>query len=179
MAILKMARMGHPVLRQAAKRVEDPTAPEIQRLVRDMIETMDDADGTGLAAPQVHVPLRVVVFYVARDRQNEEEEEGQGGLEVPLTVLVNPELEPLTEEQSLGPEACLSLPGLAGQVPRFTRVRYSGVTPLGEPIEREAEGFHARVVQHEFDHLDGFLYPQRMSDLATLTFTSEIGRGVE
>ena len=174
MAILKIARMGHPVLRRRAAAVEDPTAPEIHRLVQDMLETMDDAGGTGLAAPQVHVPLRVAVFFVAGRRAAAED--GVSRADVPLTVLVNPEIEPLTEETALGPEACLSVPGLVGQVPRWTRIRYRGLSLDGTLLEREAEGFHARVVQHECDHLDGVLYPQRMTDLSLLAFTSEIGR---
>ncbi len=180
MAILKIARMGHPVLAAPARSVEDPSAPGLRHLVRDMIETMADADGTGLAAPQVHVPLRVVVFFVAAARAEGGDEAG-GGVEshaVPLTVLINPEVEPLTEEMVSGVEGCLSVPGLIGQVPRYTRVRYSGITLEGERLVREAEGFHARVVQHECDHLDGILYPQRMTDLKTLVFASEAGRGL-
>ncbi|WP_282606656.1 peptide deformylase [Pelagibius sp. Alg239-R121] len=189
MALLKIARMGHPVLKQRAEEVSDPTAPEIRHLVADMIETMQDANGTGLAAPQVHIPLRVVVFYVnaaraARedagdelDSQESDDDSGESG--VPLTVLINPELEFLTEEQSIGWEGCLSVPGLAGQVPRWTALRYSAFDLEGRRFERTARGFHARVVQHECDHLDGVLYPQRMIDLSTLTFTSEIGAANE
>jgi peptide deformylase len=182
MAILKIARMGHPVLRRRAAPVEDPTDPEIRRLVADMLETMEDAEGTGLAAPQVHVPRRVVVFYVAAERAARAETGAAGveaaaaddGLAVPLTVLINPVVEPLTGETALGWEACLSVPDLAGQVPRYTAVRYRGLGLDGREILREARGFHARVVQHECDHLDGVLYPQRMTDLSTLTFTSEL-----
>lgn len=180
MAILKIARMGHPVLRGKAAPVADPTAPEIGRLVEDMLDTMEDAGGTGLAAPQVHVPLRLVVFFVAGRRAALEDGllgEGSGREDVPLTVLVNPEIEPLTAETAVGPEACLSVPGLVGQVPRFTRILYRGLTLDGARLEREAVGFHARVVQHECDHLDGLLYPQRMTDLSLLAFTSEVGRG--
>lgn len=176
MAILKIARMGHPVLRRQAAPVADPTAPEIAALVRDMLETMEDAGGTGLAAPQVHVPLRVVVFFVSGRRAAAEGGPESADREVPLTVLVNPEVEALTGETALGPEACLSVPGLMGQVPRATRIRYRGLTLEGGRLEREAEGFHARVVQHECDHLDGILYPQRMTDLSLLAFTSEAGR---
>jgi len=183
MAILKIARMGHPVLRRPAAPVPDPTAPQIRHLVRDMLETMEDAGGTGLAAPQVHVPLRVVIFFVAGRRAALEDGEAgtvDGGREdVPLTVLINPEIEPLTEDEALGPEACLSVPGLVGQVPRWTRIRYRGLDLDGQAIEREAAGFHARVVQHECDHLDGILYPQRMTDLSRLAFTSEIGRTLD
>ena len=188
MAILKIARMGHPVLARPARAVEDPGAPEIARLVQDMLETMADASGTGLAAPQVYVPLRVVMFFVDRRRAEAEDGEGTGGAGpevegadetflVPLTVLVNPVVEPLGEETVTGIEGCLSVPGLAGQVARHRRVRYRGLTLAGETLEREAEGLHARVVQHECDHLDGILYPQRMTDLSTLVFTSEIGKG--
>lgn len=169
MAILKIARMGHPVLRGQARDVADPTAPEIGALVRDMLETMEDADGAGLAAPQVHVPLRLVIFHVAAERGEAEDEEA-----VPLTILINPVITPLTEEKELDWEGCLSVPGLVGAVPRFTRIRYQGVDPDGGQIDRIAEGFHARVVQHECDHLDGILYPQRMTDLALLMFREEM-----
>ena len=172
MAILKIARMGHPVLRRAADPVPDPTAPEIRRLVADMIETMRDAPGTGLAAPQVHVPLRVVVFEVAETRA-----EREGGGPVPLTALVNPVIEPLGDEAALGWEGCLSVPGLAGMVPRYSRIRYRATTPEGEAIDRVSEGFHDRVVQHECDHLDGILYPQRMTDLSLLVFADELRHG--
>ncbi len=172
MAILKIARMGHPVLRRRADPVGDPTAPEIRRLAGDMLETMRDAPGTGLAAPQVHVPLRVVVFEVAAPRA-----EREGAAAVPLTVMVNPEIEPLDDAKALGWEGCLSVPGLAGMVPRFERIRYRFQTLDGETVERSAEGFHARVVQHECDHLDGILYPQRMTDLSLLVFAEELRHG--
>jgi peptide deformylase len=171
MAILKIARMGHPVLRRPADPVPDPRAPEIRSLVADMIETMADANGAGLAAPQVHVPLRVVVFHVPEERARRENEEP-----APLTVLINPEIVPLADDKIEGWEACLSVPGLAGKVPRYSRIRYSGLTPEGGLIEREVQGFHARVVQHECDHLDGILYPQRMADLSTLVFVVHMGR---
>lgn len=172
MAILKIARMGHPVLRQIAQEVPDPTLPGIKRLVADMEETMRDAPGTGLAAPQVHVPLRVVLFEVQESRAEREHAES-----VPLTVLINPVIEPLTDEKTPGWEGCLSVPGLAGMVPRYTRIRYSAQTLDGGRIDRVAEGFHARVVQHECDHLDGILYPQRMTDLSLLVFADELRHG--
>lgn len=175
MAILKIARMGHPVLGRPAAPVGDPTAPEVHRLIVDMLETMEDANGTGLAAPQVHVPARIVAFFVSGERARREDGTETAVDDVPLTVLINPQIEVLSEERALGWEACLSVPGLMGQVPRYTAVRYRGLTPKGEEIVREASGFHARVVQHECDHLDGILYPQRMTDLATLIFASEIG----
>jgi peptide deformylase len=183
MAILKIARMGHPVLRQVASLIEDPGAPEIRRLVADMLETMHDAQGTGLAAPQVYVPKRLVIFSVSCARAERAAEENADGEEVseedaeeevPLTVLINPVVEPLSEEMAEGWEACLSVPDLAGKVPRYTAVRYRGLGLNGGEIVREATGFHARVVQHECDHLDGILYPQRMRDLSTLMFTSEM-----
>ena len=172
MAILKIAKMGHPVLAQPAQPVPDPTAPEVRQLVSNMLETMEDAGGTGLAAPQVHVPLRVMIFEVDGDRASREDDAETGG--VPLTVLINPEIEPLSQEMSLGWEACLSVPGLAGMVPRYDRILYRGLAPDGSQIAREAIGFHARVVQHEVDHLEGILYPQLMTDLKTLVFSSEL-----
>jgi len=164
MAILKIARMGHPALRRPAQPVADPTAPGIRQLVADMMETLADVGGRGLAAPQVHVPLRLVIFHVP------EREDDLG----PLSVLANPVIEPLSDAMEDGWEGCLSVPGLRGVVPRHTRIRYSGIAPTGERIERVAEGFHARVVQHECDHLDGILYPMRMTDLSRLVFESEM-----
>lgn len=171
MAILKIARMGHPVLARPAASVPDPGAPDVCCLVADMVETMEDAQGAGLAAPQVHVPLRIAIFSVPAARQAREEGGGDG---VPLTVLINPRVEPLDETLVSGWEGCLSVPGLSGLVPRYARVRYRGLDLDGGEIDREAEGFHARVVQHECDHLDGILYPQRMRDLSKLIFTSEL-----
>lgn len=173
MAILKIARMGHPILRQVAEPVQDPTAPQVHALIRNMIETMQDADGAGLAAPQVHVPRRVIIFHVPEERAGETEESAP----IPLTVLINPEIEPLTDETKLGWEGCLSVPGLIGAVHRFTKIRYSGFAPDGSRIERVAEDFHARVVQHECDHLDGILYPQRMTDMSLLIFQEELRHG--
>ncbi|MSO65776.1 MAG: peptide deformylase [Alphaproteobacteria bacterium] len=167
MAILKIARMGHPVLQRVADPVPDPTAPEISRLVQDMIETMVDAEGLGLAAPQVHVPLRLVIFHVPPARADDDHDE------MPLSVLINPEIEPLAAASGSGWEGCLSVPGLRGRVSRFAQIRYRGVDLKGEPIDRVAEGMHARVVQHECDHLDGVLYPMRMTDLRDLVFESE------
>lgn len=182
MAILKIARMGHPALLRRSEEVADPTAPEIKQLVADMIETMDDANGRGLAANQVHVNQRVVVFRPPADPpggDGEEEEEAspedgeEEDEEEEVLALVNPEIEVLDEELVEGWEGCLSVPELRGVVPRFARIRYSGTTPDGERIEREVGGYHARVVQHEFDHLDGILYPMRMEDLGLLVFDSE------
>lgn len=181
MAILKIARMGHPVLKQVAAPVGDPKSTEIGQLIQDMIDTLADAAGAGLAAPQVHVPLRLVMFHVPAARAQEEDGEAAGEETggCPFTVLINPEIEALSEDMVEGVEACLSLPDLAGMVPRYRHIRYRGLDHRGEIVEREATGFHARVVQHECDHLDGILYPMRMADLSTLTFTSEISRARE
>ena len=166
MAILKIARMGHPVLQQKAEDVGDPSAPEIQRLINDMNETLDDVGGIGLAAPQVHERHRVVIYYEPGRTDEEDAKE--------LTVLINPIIEPLEDEAEVGWESCLSLPGLTGAVPRYTHIRYTGLTPEGDAFEREAHGFHARVLQHECDHLDGVLYPMRMSNMAYFGFTEEM-----
>lgn len=181
--------MGNPVLRRRAAAVADASAPEVLGLVQDLIDTMEAAEGAGLAAPQIGVPLRVVIFHAPADdappsepgepREGDDqwrERPGAGAMrEHPPTVLINPEIEFLSDESELGWEGCLSLPGLVGLVPRFTRIRYSGISLAGRLIEREATGFHARVVQHECDHLDGCLYPQRMTDMSMLLFESEIG----
>ena len=176
MAIRKIARMGHPILRQVAKPVPDPTAPEIQALISDMMETMKDADGAGLAAPQVYESLRLVIFHAPGDRAETDDNTAEI---VPLTVLVNPEIEILGNDMADGWEGCLSVPGLRGMVPRYTHLRYSGVDQHGRLVEREARGFHARVVQHECDHLDGVLYPQRMTDMSQLLFESEARHWIE
>jgi peptide deformylase len=161
MAILKIARMGHPVLIRAADPVPDPTAPEIHRLIADMAETMEDAQGLGLAAPQVHVPLRLFVWRG-----------GAGN----VIAIINPELEAVGDETEDGWEGCLSIPGLRGCVPRAKRIRFRGVDMEGKPMEGEAAGLAARVMQHETDHLDGVMYPMRMPDLSLLGFTEELGR---
>ena len=172
MAILKIARMGHPVLRRRADPVADPTEPAVRELVADMVETMQDARGTGLAAPQVHVPARVVVYYVSESRLEE------GAEAVPLTALVNPVLDPVGAARSHDWEGCLSVPGLTGLVPRYETVRLRAITPDGDMIDKTVTGFHARVLQHEIDHLDGILYPQRMDDLSLLLFQEEMRNGV-
>jgi peptide deformylase len=172
MAILKIARMGHPVLLTRAEPVTDPTSPEIRRLVQDMIETMEDAQGAGLAAPQVHVPLRLFVFRVPPGRTQPAEGDG----EMPNTVVINPELDLLGEEMVLRWEGCLSIPGLRAAVPRHTHIRYRGVDTDGQPVGAFASGFHAGVVQHEYDHLDGILYPMRMNDFSLFGFNEELAR---
>jgi peptide deformylase len=175
MAILKIAKMGHPVLAQKAQAVANPGAPDIRRLVSDMVETMVDANGAGLAAPQVHVPLRVVVFQAPDGRSDPGlSEEERFDHTAPLTVLINPEIEVVSPEIDGGWEGCLSVPGLRGFVERAFHIRYRGYDLDGKQVARTAKGFHARVVQHECDHLDGILYPSRMTDLGKLIFESEV-----
>jgi peptide deformylase len=172
MAILKIARMGHPVLLQRCEPVPDPGAPEIRRLVADMMETMEDAPGVGLAAPQVYVPLRLFVFRVPGERREDDPDD----LPVGNSVLINPELTLLSDERVLNWEGCLSIPGLRAGVPRSPRVRYRGVDCDGNVVEREVSGFHARIVQHEYDHLDGILYTMRMTDFRLFGFSEELSR---
>jgi peptide deformylase len=175
MAILKIARMGHPVLLQMCAEVTDPGAPEIRRLVADMFETMEDAAGAGLAAPQVHVPLRLFVFRAMPDRSSGDD------LDTPMpnTVVINPEIELLTEDRVLRWEGCLSIPGLRAAVPRSPLIRYRGVDCDGAVRERIVSGFHAGVVQHEFDHLNGILYPMRMRDFSLFGFNEELMRAAQ
>jgi len=168
MPVREVLRMGHPVLRQRAKPVEKLGTPELRALVEDMKETMAALNGAGLAAPQIGESQRVVIFGVEQNPRYPDAEE------VPFTVLVNPKLVMLTRDIEEDWEGCLSVPGMRGVVPRYTRLRYSGFDAEGNPIEREAEGFHARVVQHEVDHLDGILYPQRITDMSKFGFTKEL-----
>jgi peptide deformylase len=175
MAILKIARMGHPVLLRECAPVSDPGAPEIRRLVADMMETMEDAPGVGLAAPQVFQPLRLFVFRVPSDRSASD----PGDTAIGNTVLINPELELIGDERVLGWEGCLSIPGMRAAVPRATRVRYKGVDCDGNVVAREVSGFHARVVQHEYDHLDGVLYTMRLTDFSLFGFNEELTRAAE
>jgi peptide deformylase len=165
MAILKIARMGHPVLLARAAEVADPAAAEIVRLIGDMAETLEDAGGVGLAAPQVFTPLRLFLYLVPEIRA-----EGEA---VALTAVINPVVTPLGDEMELGWEGCLSIPGLRAAVPRYKRVHLAGMDQAGVTIDREVVGFHARVVQHEYDHLNGVLYPMRMSDFRYFGFNEE------
>ncbi len=178
MAILKIARMGHPVLRRKADPIADPASPEIAGLVADMLDTLADIGGVGLAAPQVHAPLRLVIFHIPPARAAAErykdaglEEESDG---VPMTVLINPEIEAIGEDVNQAYESCLSVPDMMGEVARYSDIVYRGQGLDGAPIERRASGFHARVVQHECDHLDGILYPQRMTDMSTFGYNDEM-----
>lgn len=169
MAILKIARMGHPVLLAKAQPVEDVLAPEIQRLLADMADTLEDAGGVGLAAPQVFQSLRIFIYHVPAARDSEE-----GA--VPLTAVINPVVTPVGEKIVMGWEGCLSIPGLRAGVPRYETVRLTGVDAEGEPIDAEVSGFEARVVQHEADHLDGIMYPMRMADFRYFGFNEETER---
>lgn len=175
MAILKIARMGHPVLLRRCDPVPDPGAPEIRRLVADMMETMDDAPGVGLAAPQVFQPLRLFVFRVPGDRSGGDSDDSPVG----NSVLINPELELVGDERVLGWEGCLSIPGMRAAIPRAKRVRYRGVDCDGNVVAREVSGFHARVVQHEYDHLDGILYTMRVNDFSLFGFNEELTKAAE
>ena len=166
MAVREILKMGHPLLQGVARPVADFNTPALDALIQDMLDTMQAENGAGLAAPQIGVSLRVVIFGVEANPRYPEVEA------VPLTVLINPEITLLSDETGEGWEGCLSVPGLRGLVPRYTHIRYSGRDPQGNPVEREASGFHARVVQHEVDHLDGILYPQRIRDLRNFGYES-------
>ena len=161
-------RMGDPDLRRVSEPVGRFADPSLTELIGDLWDTMAARGGVGIAAPQIGVALRVVVFGFDESERYPQAEP------VPRTVLINPEIEPLDGEMVDGWEGCLSVPGLRGIVPRHRRIRYRGFDAEGRAFERQVEDFHARVVQHECDHLDGVLYPQRMRDLATLGFEEEI-----
>ena len=165
MAVLTIARMGHPLLARVADPVADPGDPYLKALAADMEETMVASGGIGLAAPQVEVGIQMVMFGLPGE-----------GETIPFTVLLNPEITPLSQDAEEGYEACLSVPGLTGIVPRWTHIGYRGFDLDGKLVEREAKGFHARVVQHECDHLWGRLYLSRMADLKSLAYRDELLR---
>lgn len=164
MAVQKVIKMGHPLLFQQAKKVENFNTPELDNLLVDMKDTMDDLNGAGLAAPQIAVSLRVIIFGVAENPRYPDVEH------VPETILINPEITILDSEKESDWEGCLSVPHMRGLVPRYKSIRYRGYNQKGELIERDANGFHARVVQHELDHLDGILYPQRIENMQNFGF---------
>lgn len=166
--------MGDPRLLRVAQPVREFDTPQLHALLRDMQDTMVAANGAGLAAPQIGVDLQVVIF--GTDAPNPRYPEAPP---VPRTVLVNPTITPLSAEEEEGWEGCLSVPGLRGVVPRFRRIRYGGFDEKGRPIEREAEGFHARVVQHECDHLVGKLYPMRVRDFSKFGYTEVLFPGLD
>jgi peptide deformylase len=162
--IREVLKMGDPRLLEKSRPVEAFGTPQLRELVADMRDTMAQLNGAGLAAPQIGVPLRVVIFGVTRNPRYPDAEE------VPDTVLINPVIIPIGEEIEEDWEGCLSVPGMRGVVPRFMRVRYQGFDESGQAIDRSVEGFHARVVQHECDHLDGILYPMRIRDMSKFGF---------
>ena len=166
MAVHEILKMGDARLLRTAKPVTEFGTPAMQALIADMFETMEAANGAGLAAPQIGVDLQLVIFGYQRSERYPE------APPVPLTVLINPQITPLSDELVEGWEGCLSVPGLRGSVERFAHVRYSGLDAEGRPIMREVDGFHARVVQHECDHLVGKLYPMRMKDFTRFGYTS-------
>ncbi len=172
MAVLKVAHLGHPILRKVAEPIAPQAirTPALQRLIDDMLETMDDHDGAGLAAPQVRVSQRLVIYGVEHNPRYPDADA------VPLTVLVNPIVTPVGDEEDEDWEGCLSVPDMRGMVPRFTRVRVEALDRQAKKIAFTADGFHARVVQHECDHLDGKLYIDRMRSMETLTFLPEFHR---
>jgi peptide deformylase len=169
--IRPVLRMGDPRLWQKSMPVEQFGTPELASLLVDMRDTMAHLNGAGLAAPQIAVPLRVVIFGVTANPRYPDIEP------VPDTVLINPVLTPLSSEEEDGWEGCLSVPGMRGWVPRFRKLRYSGYDERGRRFQRDVEGFHARVVQHEVDHLDGVLYPMRIRDLTKFGFNEELFPG--
>jgi len=168
MAVREVLRMGDPFLLKQAQKVTQFDTAELHQLISDMIETMAACDGAGLAAPQIGVDLRVVIFGIEANPRYPDAEQ------VPQTVLINPVIEPCNDDVDVAWEGCLSVPGMRGAVPRHTHIRYTGVDQFGASIERTVSGFHARVVQHECDHLDGILYPQRIKDIRYFGFTDEL-----
>lgn len=167
MSVKEVLKMGHPILQQVAEPVTEFNSAYLDDIIGDMYETMESLDGAGLAAPQIGIPKRIIIFWVEDNPRYPEIEP------VPNTILINPEIVFLNDDEELGWEGCLSVPGLRGLVPRATKIKYSGYSQFGETIERVADGFHARVVQHEVDHLDGILYPQRMTDMTKLGYEQE------
>lgn len=172
MAVHEILRMGDPRLLRVAQPVAAFGTRELHALIADMFDTMEAANGAGLAAPQIGVDLRLVIFGFTKNERYPD------APPVPRTVLINPVIEPLGDALEEGWEGCLSVPGMRGVVPRHARIRYRGFDPEGAPIERQAEGFHARVVQHEVDHLDGMLYPMRIRDFSRFGYTSVLFPGL-
>ncbi len=164
MAVKTVLRMGDPLLLRQAELVQWFDTPELRALIQDMQDTMQAMNGAGIAAPQIGVSQQVVMFGVGKNPRYPDAES------VPFTILVNPQITPLGDEKEDGWEGCLSVPGLRGLVPRYTRIRYTGFDEKGQPIDRVAVGFHARVVQHECDHLAGILYPMRVENFSQFGF---------
>ena len=173
MAVREILRMGDPRLLRQAEPVSTLDTPELHELIADMFDTMHAANGAGLAAPQIGVNLQLVIFGFSNNARYPD------APAVPETVLLNPVITPLSDEMEEGWEGCLSVPGLRGVVPRYTRLRYQGVDPYGQIIDREVDGFHARVVQHECDHLIGVLYPMRVQDFSRFGYTEVLFPGMD
>ena len=173
MAVRDILKMGDPRLLRVAQPVQAFDTPALHALVADLFDTMHAAHGAGLAAPQIGVDLQLVIFGFKRNDRYPD------APPVPETVLLNPVITPLSDAQEDGWEGCLSVPGLRGVVPRYARIRYTGVDPTGAPIDRVADGFHARVVQHECDHLQGMLYPMRIRDFSRFGFTTVLFPGLD
>lgn len=171
MSVRLVLRMGEPLLLEKAQPVRAFNTPELHALIQDMQDTMNAMDGAGIAAPQIGVSLQVVIFGVGSNPRYPDAEQ------VPYTVLINPTLTPVGEEIEDGWEGCLSVPGLRGVVPRYIRLHYTGFDQFGEPMDRLVSGFHARVVQHECDHLNGILYPMRITDLNKFGYTDVLFPG--
>lgn len=173
MTVREILKMGDPRLLRVAKPVKQFNTPELHALIDDMFETMHVANGAGLAAPQIGVDLALVIFGFKRNDRYPD------APPVPETVLINPQITPLSDDEEDGWEGCLSVPGLRGVVPRWKRIRYQGFAPDGSRVDREAEGFHARVVQHECDHLLGVLYPMRVRDFSRFGYTDVLFPGLD
>ena len=175
MAILKIAKMGAPILGEVAEQVPDPTSEETAIVVSNMLETLIDAGGLGLAAPQVHVSKRIIILFRLSNREEELDYDDATN----LLIMINPVIKPLSNEMDVDWEACLSVPGMMGAVPRYRKIRYTWSDLQGGKHENQAEGFFARAIQHENDHLDGVLYPQRIKDLQLFGFSDEVNRNLD
>ena len=165
MAILKISRLGHPILSQKSKPVQDITGNRIKKIIHDMTETMLDAKGIGLAAPQIHINKQIIIFRTPEDEKEKE---------IKITALINPKLTKISDETDNEWEGCLSIPGMLGLVKRYSKIKYEGCDIAGNIIQREVEGLHARVVQHEFDHLMGILYISRLANKNAYGYVEEI-----
>jgi len=168
MAVKQVLRMGHPFLQQVSKPVKEFNTPQLHTLIQDMFDTMDAYEGVGLAAPQIGIDLRVVVFGINQNKRYPDADS------IPMTVLINPVLRAIGDDATLGWEGCLSVPGLRGEVSRAHQLHYSGFDAQGNRFERQVRDFHARVVQHEVDHLDGILYPSKIQNMNNFGFSEEI-----
>ena len=175
MTVRTIVKMGHPALASPAQPVTPETVPDLPNLLVDMADSMNAVGGVGLAAPQIAEQVRVIIFKIPEERVGKTPEDTPQALQ----VLINPEIEPVGAETQVGWEGCLSLPGMCGEVSRHARIRYWGLDGKGNRIEREVTGFHARVIQHEIDHLDGILYPQRMTDMSRFGYVDEMSAATE